>query len=116
MFDRKGAMMPNRTRTPLKLLVLTLLALPLALLSQNLFAAEEGSAPDLAAFLGSLADPSVPGEESFTPAPENRAGSCILACAPGQRCLYCNQSWVCIWVYPDNPNRIPPGCSTGGPL
>src|SRR5215218_6977621 len=98
--------MPNRTRIPIKLLLLAMLAL----LAQNLFAAEGWKTPgpaagqpqDLAAFLGSLADQPLPGGESFTPAPENRVIYCSYqSCPAGQRCWYCNRNWVCIYDYPD---------------
>jgi hypothetical protein len=110
--------MPNRTLIPIQLLVLALLALPLTLLVQNPAAAEEwkvpgsaaGQPPDLADFLGSLADQPLPGGEGFTPAPENKVIYCgYQSCPIGQSCWYCNHNWVCIY---DSP-RPPAGC-TGG--
>lgn len=114
--------MPNRSLVPIKLLVLALLALPLALLAQNPSGAEEGKAPsvaagqtqDIAAFLGSLADQPLPGGKDFTPAPENKIIYCSYQpCPTGQSCWYCNRNWVCIFDYPD-PDHIPSGCTGGG--
>jgi hypothetical protein len=116
--------MPNRTRIPVKLLVLAMLALPLplVLLSQNLFAAEERKTPgpvagqpqDLTAFLDSLSEQPSPGGDVFTPAPENKVVYCYYqSCPTGQRCWYCRSNWVCIYEYPDDPDRVPSGC-TGG--
>lgn len=113
--------MPNRTLIAIQLLVLALLALPFALLAQTSSAAEKGTAPSLAAgerqdladFLGSLSGQPLPGEESFTPAPENKVVYCYYqSCPTGQRCWYCNRNWVCIYEYPD-PDQVPAGC-TGG--
>jgi hypothetical protein len=112
--------MPNRIRIPF-LLLLTALAFPLAPAS-NLSASEAGKAPalatgqsqDLAAFLNSLAQPALPGQESLIPAPENKVIYCSFSgCPSGQRCLNCNGNWVCIYTYPDDPDRVPAGC-TGG--
>ena len=112
--------MPTRIRILFTLLLLTALALAPV---PSLFAAEAAKAPaptagqsqDLAAFLNSLAQTALPGQESFTPAPENKVISCqYSACPTGQRCRYCNRNWVCIFDYPD-PDYVPPGCS-GGPL
>jgi hypothetical protein len=113
--------MPKRTLILLKLLVLTLLAFPFALLAQNPSAAEEwktlglatGQPQELADFLGSLADQPLPGGENFTPAPENKVIYCgYQSCPTGQRCWYCRSNWVCVWEYPD-PDQVPSGC-TGG--
>ena len=115
--------MPNRTRIPIKLLVLVLVALPLALLAQNLSATEQKvpspavqQPQDLTAFLGSLSKEPLPDGASFTPAPENRVIYCSYqGCPAGQRCLNCNGNWVCIYIYPNDPDRVPSGCS-GGPV
>jgi hypothetical protein len=122
----KGVTMPEQTRISIKLLllVLALLTLPLALPSQNLFAAEEGktSVPavvqpqDLATFLDSIADQPLPGWEGAIPAPENKAVYCInQSCPIGQHCMNCNGNWVCIFdgaQVPDDPS--PDVVCTGG--
>ena len=105
--------------------VVVVLALSLAFLSSGLFAADATSPSpavrqpqDLGSFLHTLASGSQATTEQqiFTPTPENKVVSCYYqSCPTGQTCWYCHQNWVCIYNYPD-PDRVPPGCTGGGPL